>query len=156
MQGGGMSTENDPLLGRTLGRVRIDAVIGEGNAAGRVYRGHHAEFGIPVAVKTLHEGGTSKNTNHLARFRQEAQIAARLDHPGIVRVLDFGQERGISFLVMELLMVTACGTIWPNQKTMSEKNMLRVMVSVANALDAAHAAGIVHRDPETGESITHP
>lgn len=147
-----IDSTNDPLLGTNLGRVRIDSLIGEGTA-GRVYRGRHDGLGIPVAVKTLHPGGTGKSSQHLARFRQEAQIAARLDHPGIVRVLDFGQERGINFLVMELIDGYTLREYLAKAKGMSEMNLLRILIAAASALDAAHASGIVHRDLKPGNLL---
>ena len=140
------------MLGTTLGRVRIDALLGEGTA-GRVYRGHHAGLGIPVAVKTLHPGGSANNANYIARFRQEAQIAKRLDHPGIVRVLDFGQEGDINFLVMEYIDGFSLRDYLSKSKKISEINSLRVLMSAASALDAAHESGIVHRDLKPGNLL---
>ena len=137
--------QSDSLLGHELGRVRLDSIIGEG-AVGKVYRGYHSGLGIPVAVKVIKSDPQSAGHNFLARFQQEAQIAARLDHPGIVRVLDFGREDDVTFLVMEFIDGFSLKEYLKRCVTMSERNAIRLMIAVAKALDAAHESGIVHRD----------
>ena len=105
-----------------------------------------AALGIPVAVKVIKTDNHSASSQFLARFQQEAQIAARLDHPGIVRVLDFGREDDVTFLVMEFIDGFSLKDYMKRCKTISEPNALRLLIAAAKALDAAHASGIVHRD----------
>lgn len=136
------------LTGRMLGRCYLEALIGEGSTA-RVYRGHHQTLGIPVAVKVLkQEGGGSLNPGHAfqERFRREAQLAARLSHNGIVRVLDFGEEMGLLYLVMELVDGTSLLDFLRRKGVLAPALALKVTGYLASALQAAHEQSIVHRD----------
>ncbi|MBP9114254.1 MAG: protein kinase, partial [Polyangiaceae bacterium] len=92
----------DPRIGVLLeGKFRIDALLGEGGM-GRVYRATHMQLGEPVAVKFL-LAEYAKQPEVRARFRREAVALARLRHPGIVSVLDFGEYQDELFMAMELV-----------------------------------------------------
>ena len=139
-----MTALEPDLLGATLGRVRIDSLLGEG-AVGAVYRGHHTTLGIDVAVKVLKDAG--HDPAYRERFRREARLAARLEHPGLVRVIDFGEEHGVLFLVMDLVDGFSLERYMKNRtQAFGEVTVLKLLLSIANAMTAAHRADIVHRD----------
>jgi serine/threonine-protein kinase len=138
---------SDISSGQVLGNVRLDKFLGEG-AMGVVYQGHHLTLGIDVAVKVLkvdHVNGAAHRYGE--RFRREAQMAARLSHPGIVRVLDFGEKDGVPYMVMELVDGFSFDEyLRKRNEPVSETTVQRVLLAVANALITAHDEGIIHRD----------
>src|SRR3989440_13027403 len=83
-------------VGQQLGNYRLVSLLGEGGCA-EVYLGEHIHLGTQAAIKVLH---TRLTANDLEGFRNEARTIARLEHPHIVRVLEFGIEAGTPFLVM--------------------------------------------------------
>ncbi len=135
-------------VGRTLSKVEIRARLGAGGMA-EVYLGHHTTLNHPVAVKILH-GYLTEDETFFNRFRAEAQAVAALRHPNIVQVLDFDVADGCPYIVMELIegpslddhqhALHGVGRILPPETT------VRLIVSLASALDYAHERGIVHRD----------
>jgi serine/threonine protein kinase len=133
--------------GQVLGNVRLDRFLGEG-AMGVVYQGHHLTLGLDVAVKVLKVDNANGVAHRYAeRFRREAQIAARLNHPGIVRVLDFGDKDGVPYMVMELVDGFSFEEYLRRRtEPVSETTVQRVLLAVANALVTAHDEGIIHRD----------
>lgn len=133
--------------GQVLGNVRLDKFLGEG-AMGVVYQGHHLTLGMDVAVKVLKiDNANGVAHRYSERFRREAQIAARLNHPGIVRVLDFGDKDGVPFMVMELVDGFSFEEYLRRRNdVVSETTVQRVLLAVANALVTAHDEGIIHRD----------
>ncbi|MFF4368662.1 WD40 repeat domain-containing serine/threonine protein kinase [Streptomyces sp. NPDC001594] len=130
---------------RLAGRYRLDARLGQGGI-GEVWRGFDADLGRPVAVKVLLEFDASDEL--LGRFRREAAIGARLQHPGITVVHDIGQHENRLFIVMELLegedlahrLARSPGTGLPVPEA------LDLALQAAEALAAAHAQKVVHRD----------
>ncbi|HKP96239.1 MAG TPA: serine/threonine-protein kinase [Fibrobacteria bacterium] len=144
------------LTGKVLGHCHIESLIGEGSSA-QVYKGMHQTLGIPVAVKILKVAPHDSMASHLAtyrdRFRREAQLAARLNHEGIVRVLDFGEEMGSLYLVMEYVNGYTLSEYLRNNGPMGEEIALRVIAFLAAALHAAHAQNIVHRDVKPGNIL---
>jgi len=135
-------------IGRTLSKVRIERLLGRGGMA-EVYLGLHTTLNRNVAVKILH-GHLSGDLDLLQRFRAEAQAVAGFRHPNIVHILDFDVADGSPYIVMELLEgmslaeylqgLHSLGTILPLEA------VARLTLSIASALDYAHAQGIVHRD----------
>ncbi len=126
-------------------RYRIEALLGTG-AMGKVFRAVDLRADREVALKVLHPDKARKE-QVLARFRREAEILAGLGHPGIVRVLDSGRAGdGIDYLVMELLEGRTLRDHLHEREPLTAKELLGVLVPVADALSAAHAKGIVHRD----------
>jgi eukaryotic-like serine/threonine-protein kinase len=139
----------DPLIGRIIAdRYRVIAPLGRGGM-GAVYRVEHVMLKKELALKFLHaELGRLEEVAR--RFEREAEAAARLDHPNIVQVTDFGRTAdGMLFLVMELLQghsltdvirPDGVGTPLPLERA------LHIVRQILRALEHAHAGGIVHRD----------
>jgi len=131
------------LVGRTLGHYRILSEIGQGGM-GVVYRAHDERLDRDVAVKVLPED-VADDPDRLARFEREARAVARLDHPSLLAIHDFGREAGLTFAVTELLegetlrdRLSSEGMGWPK--------VAEIGAAVAEGLAAAHGKGVVHRD----------
>jgi serine/threonine protein kinase len=132
------------LLGSLLGNYRILERIGEGGM-GIVYLGRHEALGHRVAVKVL-QHDMSRRAEIVRRFFNEAQAASAIRSPGIVQVFDFGTTAdGRAYFVMELLEGQSL-TERLLQRQLDEAECCRLGRQVANVLQAAHAAGITHRD----------
>src|SRR3990172_1553523 len=91
----------ESLIGHSLGRYRVVTLLGEGGM-GAVFKGHDATLQREVAIKVLHPH-IARQKDFQERFLHEARTAARLDHPGIVKVHDFGQSNDHLYIVMELI-----------------------------------------------------
>jgi serine/threonine protein kinase len=89
------------LIGRTLGHYRIVEKIGAGGM-GEVYRAHDERLDRDVAVKVLH-ASVAQDADRLARFEREAKAVAKLDHPNILAIHDFGTDAVVTYAVTELL-----------------------------------------------------
>jgi len=139
-------TVRDPRIGTVLAaKYRLDDVLGEGGM-GIVYRATHLELGEHVAVKFL-KANWATRTEFRARFRREAVILAKLRHPGIVTVLDFGELDGDLYMAMELVHGTALSDlITPGGPPLSRLRVFGLFDQLLAVLEAAHDEGIVHRD----------
>jgi serine/threonine-protein kinase len=136
---------DDPAPDGTVGVYRIARVLGEGGT-GRVFEGVHALIGRPVAVKVMHRELSTEP--HLgSRFLREARALSRLAHPNVVSVTDFGLlDDGRPYLVMERLAGESLEDRIEREGALEPLLALRIAGCIAAALDAAHAAGIVHND----------
>ena len=132
-----------PHLPERVGSYRLEAVLGRGGM-GEVYRAHHETLDRPVAIKAIHESAI-EDEEHRKRFRQEARLAARLNHPAIVQIYDFLETEDGDFIVMELVEGSALRKI-QRQRTFAVLEILEIGGQIAEALDLAHRQGIVHRD----------
>ena len=127
------------------GRYRLRRLVGVGGM-GAVFEAEHVAIGKRVAVKILHPQ-FSQHADLVERLRREAQAAARLGHPGIAAVHDFGRtDDGSAYLVMEFLDGTDLGAVLRAQRKLPEARVLHIAIQAVRALAAAHRAGIVHRD----------
>ena len=130
-------------LGRRLPELEGFELIGPGGM-GTVYKARHRELDRPVAVKVLHSH-LQDDASFAERFVREARTLARLDHPNIVRVYDFGHREGVYYLVMEfvdgatLRQAIVAGGMVP-------KEALALVPRICEALQYAHDQGVVHRD----------
>src|ERR671936_599525 len=132
---------------KTLGRYNIERTIGKG-AMGVVYEGVDPRLGRRVAIKTILKSHLDEDTakDYSMRSVREAQAVARLNHPNIVQVYDFGEEGDISYLVMEFIRGKELKTFFDANERFDLKEAVRIMCELCDALDFAHNAGIIHRD----------
>jgi serine/threonine protein kinase len=130
------------MVGETLGTYRIVSEIGQGGM-GVVYAAEHTLLGRRVAVKVLRSDLAGE---YVERFFNEARAAARLHHPGLVEVFDFGNHDGRAFIVMELLIGESLAARLEREPRLPFSLAGPVTRTVANALHVAHQEGIVHRD----------
>jgi serine/threonine-protein kinase len=137
----------DPRIGTIVsGRYRVDSLIGAGGF-GRVYRGTHLTLGEPVAIKFLIEE-FSNRPEQRARFKREAVALARIRHPSIVAVHDYGEHLGELYMVMELVRGTPLANRIRDEHgaLMPLERVATLIDQVLAVLEVAHALGIVHRD----------
>lgn len=133
--------------GRWLGRYHLDRLIGSGGF-GAVYLARHVDLSVWRAIKVLHEG-MADDAAIRTRFLREARIAARLSHPNIVSVLEYGIQDDAQYLVMDYVDGITLGSLMsgmePRQRLV-DPTIRQALADVALALDHAHAQGVAHRD----------
>lgn len=139
-----MSSEQDPLIGQTLdGRYTVVEQLGHGGTA-IVYRAFQESMDRYVAIKVI-TANVGKGSAFIKRFEQEARIVARLEHPHILPVYDFGEHDGQAYLVMRLLETGDLQSRLDRGRLPLE-DVLRLVTQLAGALHYAHQQGIIHRD----------
>jgi serine/threonine protein kinase len=153
-----MQPEQDPLIGKRLERYQIVQRLG-GGGMGAVYKARDLALQREVALKVLHEHYAAI-PHFQERFLQEARTAARLDHPGIVKVFDFGIQAGILYIVMEFIPGS---NLRQHQKELLAANTpmpvaeaVSIVTQVAEALDYAHSMGVFHRDIKPDNIMLKP
>lgn len=131
------------LIGRKLGKYTLEARLGEGGMAA-VYQSQHPQFHRPVAIKIL-PPTIGQDPSFRVRFEREGQMIAGLNHPSIIRVYDIDQVDGLFYMVMDLL---PGGTLEARLREggLDRRWSVDVIVKMAEALDYAHARGVIHRD----------
>ena len=134
---------SNTLVGQTLGHYKILDQLGAGGM-GIVYRAQDTKLGRQVALKVLPTGNTSAD-EAVERFRREARTASALNHPNICTIYGFDEHGGQLYLAMELLDGEPLDRRLSG-RPLELRNMLDIATQVADALDAAHAEGILHRD----------
>jgi serine/threonine protein kinase len=136
------------MIGQTLNRYKITNLLGEGGM-GAVYKGRDMTLQRDVAVKIMHPH-FARQPNFQERFLQEARTAARLSHPGIVQVFDFGQQQGVLYIVMEFIQGDNLGKMLRDLRTKGGSiplaESVHLIEQVSQALDYAHKLGVLHRD----------
>ncbi|MDC3378834.1 FHA domain-containing serine/threonine-protein kinase [Planctomycetota bacterium] len=145
---------NDPLMGRQVGDYRIIAHLGEGGM-GMVYKGQHAALGQIVAVKSLHST-LMGNQSAKDRFVREAEALARLNHPNIIKLLNFVNNEQGCFIIMEFaegedieVKLQRMGLIPPEQ-------CIPWFIDACRGLQFAHGQNIIHRDIKPSNILVHP
>lgn len=137
--------DHDPRLGQRLGGYVVVARVADG-AMGRVYEGRHAENKSRVAVKVLH-AQVARDTVSVERFKREYETANEMDHPHVVKVLEFGStDDGSRFLTMEYLEGEELGKLLGRGEPVSPERIVRITCQIALALEYAHSFGFIHRD----------
>ncbi len=136
------------------GRYELDSRIAIGGM-GEVWEATDHVIGRTVAIKILKDEYMG-DPGFLERFRAEARHAALVNHEGIASVFDYGEENGSAFLVMELVPGEALSTILEREGQLSTDKTLDIVAQTSAALQAAHAAGLVHRDIKPGNLLITP
>ncbi len=144
-----------PTQGATFGgRYELESRIAVGGM-GEVWEANDHVIGRTVAIKILKDEYMG-DPGFLERFRAEARHAALVNHEGIASVFDYGEENGSAFLVMELVPGEALSTVLERDGSLSADRTLDIVAQTAAALQAAHAAGLVHRDIKPGNLLITP
>jgi serine/threonine-protein kinase len=143
---GGLPPDAPAIAGfEILGR------LGSG-ASGVVWRAKHLALDRLVAIKVLHSD-LARDRRFVQRLQREARVAARLDHPGIVRGFDLGEVEGVPYFVMEFVEGRSLKTLLRERGRLTEAEAIDLGIALAEALEHAHAQGIVHRDVKPGNVL---
>jgi DNA-binding beta-propeller fold protein YncE/predicted Ser/Thr protein kinase len=134
----------EPAIGSTLAGYRIDSLIARGGM-GIVYRATQLALDRPVALKVI-SGELAGEEGFRERFLRESRLAAKLDHPAVVPVYDAREEDGELIVAMRLVEGGDLRKLIDREGPLEPARAISLLGQVAEALDAAHAAGIVHRD----------
>lgn len=144
-----------PSSGLTFGgRYQLSSRIAIGGM-GEVWQATDLVIGRTVAIKILKDEYLG-DPGFLERFRAEARHAALVNHEGIANVFDYGEEDGSAYLVMELVPGEALSTVLERERVLPTDKVLDIVAQTASALQAAHAAGLVHRDIKPGNLLITP
>lgn len=140
--------------GTVLAGFRVESLLGQG-AMGAVYLAQDTATGRPVALKLL-TPELSEDERFRQRFMREAEIAASLDHPDVVPILSFGEEDGRLYLAMAYVEGADLRELLRREGPLDVTRTLGLLSQVAEALDAAHAAGLIHRDVKPANVLVAP
>src|SRR2546422_1906205 len=135
------------MIGQLFGNYKITHKIGAGGQ-GTVYKAVDQKLGRTVVIKVLPAELTVKETN-LKRFEREARLASALDHPNICTIFDMDETEGLHFIAMQYVEGKNVRQLC-NGRPLELESALRIGIQVADALSAAHARGIIHRDVKSG------
>ncbi|MDX6529079.1 MAG: eukaryotic-like serine/threonine-protein kinase [Blastocatellia bacterium] len=141
------------MIGAKLGNYRILEKIGAGGQ-GTVYKAADTKLGRAVVVKVLPPELTVKEAN-LKRFEREARLASALDHPNICTIFDLNDIDGVHFIAMQYVEGKNVRDL-VNGRPLDLRSALSICIQVADALDAAHGRGIIHRDIKAGNVMVTP
>ncbi|MHC5034521.1 MAG: serine/threonine protein kinase [Planctomycetota bacterium] len=150
-----MEDEFQDQMPETVGPCRIEKKIGEGGM-GSVYKGTHKTLDIPLAVKVLPKHIDLKDPEYSQRFSREARIAARLRHPNLVQVHDYGVEGGYYYLVMDYVPGPTCSEEVQRLGKLDWRKASEIASQVSRGLEYAASKGIIHRDVTPGNIIIDP
>src|SRR5215472_6435912 len=138
---------SEALIGHLLSHYRILEKLG-GGGMGVVYRAHDKHLDRDIALKVLPPGLLADEAAR-KRFRNEALALAKLNHPFIETIYDFGSDNGVDFLVMELVHGVSLSQKL-REGPLDESQTRRLGAQLAEGLAAAHAHGVIHRDLKPG------
>jgi YVTN family beta-propeller protein len=137
-------TIGNPAAGTEVAGYRIEHLLGRGGM-GTVYRAHDARLDRPVALKLL-APGASGSDGAPERLLRESHMAARLDHPNVIPIYEAGQEDGRLFIAMRYIAGGDLKALLRSEGSLPPPRAVAVAAQIADALDAAHRRGLVHRD----------
>ena len=140
------------LIGSELGGCRVERILGQGGM-GVVFKGRHLVLDIDVAIKCLPPHAASLAAQE--RFGLEARVAAKLSHPNVVSVYHAGTERGIHFIVMELIEGESLEDKIRRNGLLNVNEALGYCIDICKALDYAERQGVVHRDLKPGNILVN-
>ncbi|MBM3463827.1 MAG: serine/threonine protein kinase [Armatimonadetes bacterium] len=143
----------DPLLGRTLGKYRLVQRLGAGGMAS-VYRATPTGGGLPVAVKVMRPEMSAAPVLR-ERFEREARVGSELRHPGIVRVLEWGEDGGALYLAMDLIPGNTLRQRL-NGGALPLDEAVGILIALMEAMSHAHQNGCLHRDLKPGNVMITP
>ena len=139
-----MAISADPLIGSELVGYRIEALLGRGGM-GVVYRAEDLALGRKVALKLL-ASDLAADTRFRERFHRESRLAASIDHASIVPVYEAGEAEGQLYIAMRYVEGTDLAALLRERRSLDPERSLAICAQLADALDAAHERGLVHRD----------
>jgi serine/threonine protein kinase len=138
--------------GTLLGKYMVIEQVGRG-ASSIVFRGLHRSLNLPVAIKVLPNESDPDDPTVREHFRAEARLQARLDHPSIVRVLDFEDDAALAYLVLEFIDGSTLADRIAKSGCLPADQALKIVLQIAEALAAVHQLGVVHRDVKPGNIL---
>ena len=141
------------MIGSTLGNYKILEKLSEGGQ-GTVYKAVDSKLGRTLVIKVLPAELTSKEAN-LKRFEREARLASALDHPNICTIFDLNEIDGVHFIAMQFIDGRNVRQL-VHGRPLSLESALSITLQTAEALGAAHARGIIHRDIKAGNVMVTP
>lgn len=133
---------------------RIEEVAGRGGM-GVLYRATHLELGVPRALKLIVPEHTTDD-EFRSRFKRESRIAARIEHPHVIPVHAVGEEDGVLYISMRFISGKDLGQLITAEGPLDPARAVRLIDQVADALDAAHEADLVHRDVKPANVLVEP
>ena len=135
---------SDEVVGSEVAGYQIEGLIGRGGM-GEVYRAQDLSLGRTVALKVI-APESAEDRLFRERFLHESRVAASLDHPHVVPIFNAGEDEGALFLAMRYIEGTDLGKLLAAEGALEPGRAVALLVQVAEALDAAHRQGLVHRD----------
>jgi eukaryotic-like serine/threonine-protein kinase len=143
------------LIGRVIDNYRLESLLGDGGM-GTVYRAYDINLERWVAIKLMHPH-FARQPEFRARLRQEAKAAAALDHPSIVRILDYGDNGDVAYIVMEYVgggsLRAHLQRLQSRERFLPIQQSLQICYQIADALGYAHERGMIHRDVKPSNII---
>jgi Protein kinase domain len=137
--------------GSTFGGYRVESLVGRGGM-GVVYRATDVSLGRPVALKLI-APELAEDERFRSRFLKESRLAAALDHPHVVPIYEAGEHEGQLYVAIRYVEGIDLKTLLARDRELSPERALAVLAQIADALDAAHRRGLVHRDVKPGNVL---
>jgi eukaryotic-like serine/threonine-protein kinase len=143
---GSIAPEDDlPEIGAIVGKFRLDCLLGIG-AFAVVYRGTHLALSMPVALKFLRPHLAVNRPGLVRQLHSEAELAARINHANVVRILDIGDTSGLAYVVMEFVDGESLSTRIAREGRLAPAKAVEIIAGAAKGLRAGSEAGLIHRD----------